>query len=525
MPKNQAVSRPDADQPKSKRQKLTSSQLERKRELDREAQRTIRERTKNHIAHLESLVQQLQGDRGTQVQQLVAQLNESRAEVNRLKDALNSIVKISASVTGTTTVQNPASSLEDDNVKQETSPGPPLARPAARKQSTKQFSVAHTTTTTRRPSLNAPDISARHVFDSDVLVDSDPDPDLEHPTSFPGYDHGNTDNDGDALHDKDNVEELDVVPGADTLPINTQDDQLSVSQMAAQIVENSTLEGRYWYLAGVLLTQILKKQQQGGFVNFADDEDIAIRAVFEGWSSVMERYPLDRGWQWLKELDEAIYFHHFGPAERLMNLRNCRYKFLHQCYPDAGWDKHLPDFYSTRAPQYLEVDPLVEHFPWPAFRKRLMLSPRKFATNKFMESLRRNLHFVWNHDPTALYHKDPFSGQYLYSDLFVKHIMDIKCYSARPEFFVNFPELGRDIPWNRNDHPSPWNTIIQRFSAGSDSSSSTHQPSPIQEDGLDHETTNKDIDIHHDNYAASHDWHLAMTTTSPVSTSFAREIT
>lgn len=518
MPKNHILTDPDVDQPKSKRQKLTSSQLERKRELDREAQRTIRERTKNHIAHLESLVKQLQGEQGTQVQRLVAQLNESRAEVNRLKDALNSIVKISASVTGTATTQSPGQSIDDDHVKQETSPGPP-PNSNKRKRSTQSSDVAGTSVDYHHAEL--PEAQDSH---QGVSYDSARDSRPEELTEPSDYNRHTTYN-GHASRRADDVEEVQISPEGEPSAVTAEEDQLSVSQMAAQIVQNSTLEGRYWYLAGVLLTQILKKQQQeGGYVNFADDEDIAIRAVFEGWSNVMERYPLDRGWQWLKELDEAIYFHHFGPAERLMNLRNCRFKFLHQCYPDAGWNKHLPDFYSTHTPQYFEVDPLVEHFPWPGFRKRLMLSPRKFATNKFMETLRRNLHFVWNHDPKALYQTNPYSGQYVYSDLFIKHIMDIKCYSARPGFFINFPELGRDIPWNRNDHPSPYQTIIHHRSSTSNSTSSTNQPSPTYDEEQDKKLVNRGHGLSGSDYTDTSGWHLTRTT-SPLSMNIAREPT
>lgn len=524
MPRTHALSGQDAEQPKSKRQKLTSSQLERKRELDREAQRTIRERTKNHIAHLESLVQQLQGDQGGQVQRLVTQLNESRAEVNRLKDALNSIVKISTAVTGTSTNQSIHNGSDDENVKQETSPCPPVTQPTSRKRPAKQRTTTETTTNLFTTS--------NHSEREDIQVHDPQDSNSTHKdqTHFSIFDDG-AEHVKPISNEEDMVEELDVasVPNEDLpSPLKANSDNMSVSQMAASIVSNSNLEGRYWYLAGVLLTQILKKQQQGGFVNFSDDEDIAIRAVFEGWSSVLERYPLDRGWQWLKELDETIYFHHFGPAERLMNLRNCRFMFLHQCYPDAGWDKHLPSFYSPRGSErYLEVDPLVQHFPWPGFRKRLMYSPREFATNKFMESLRRNLHFVWNHDPQALYHRDPFSGHYLYSDLFIKHIMDIKCYTARPEFFINFPELGRDIPWNRNDFPSPYNQITHRFSIGSNSTASTSHTSPVQDADADEDVQGRDVDPDSADYSHSHsnDWSLTMTAPSPLSSSFGREIT
>src|ERR1700761_898800 len=41
--------------------KLTESQRERKRAIDREAQRSIRQKTKNYIAHLENLVRIMEG--------------------------------------------------------------------------------------------------------------------------------------------------------------------------------------------------------------------------------------------------------------------------------------------------------------------------------------------------------------------------------------------------------------------------------------------------------------------------------
>lgn len=524
MPRTHALTEKDADQPRSKRQKLTSSQLERKRELDREAQRTIRERTKNHIAHLESLVEQLQGDQGGQVQRLVTQLNESRAEVNRLKDALNSIIKISTSVTGANPDQAINNASGDENVKQETSPVPPVIQQSQRKRSTKQRSATQSNTDQFATSNN----SEREDFHADNQQESDTIHD--HHTHFPHFDH-NTDHAHPGPDEEEilgePIEELVAAPDEEhDASINVNTDNMSVAQMAHSIVSNSKLEGRYWYLAGVLLTQILKKQQQGGFVNFADDEDIAIRAVFEGWSNVLERYPLDRGWQWLKELDETIYFHHFGPAERLMNLRNCRFMFLHQCYPDAGWNKRLPSFYLPHpSEQLLQVDPLVQHFPWPGFRKRLMYSPREFATNKFMDNLRRNLHFVWNHDPGMLYQRDPFSGQYLYSDLFIKHIMDIKCYSARPEFFINFPELGRDIPWNRNDFPSPYNRITHRFSLSSTDTSSTTHASPVQQsEEAEHETQRRDGNMDTTEFPHSHGWSLAINTHGPLSSAFGREL-
>jgi len=76
-----------------KRTKLKGSQLERKRKLDREAQAALRNRTKNRIAHIESLVKAL-GKSDQQDEQLLAQLNDNREQIERLVDTLASIRKL-----------------------------------------------------------------------------------------------------------------------------------------------------------------------------------------------------------------------------------------------------------------------------------------------------------------------------------------------------------------------------------------------------------------------------------------------
>lgn len=458
----------DTAQPKPKRQRLTDSQLERKRELDREAQRTIRERTKNHIAHLEALVQQLQGERGGQVERLVAQLNESRAEVNRLRDALNSIIRISTTVTGAPCITSDGSS-QLDHIKNESS-SPAIADYSTAKDSRTPVSALGQQTDScnqiwRSDPSDGDDV--REQLPANIVDLNSYSPFETKLSSLHSHDVQQNSTDQD---DQETVEEV-------------NNKQLSVSQMAASIVSDTRLEGRYWYLAGVLLSHILKqKGQADSTITFEHDEDIAIRAVFEGWGSVMARYPLDRGWQWLKELDEKVYFNHFGPAERLMHLRNCRFVFLNQLYPDAGWNNNLPAFFAARPSQrYLEHDPLIEHFPWPSFRERLLFSPRQFATNKFMDALRRNFHFVWNYDFNDLYQKNPATGIYHYSDLFTKHIMDMKCYTVHHDFFEKFPRLREDIPWN---NPTPLSMISHRFSIASSSADSTAKRimSPMYED-------------------------------------------
>lgn len=435
-----SASNQDTDVPKPKRQKLTDSQLERKRELDREAQRTIRERTKTHIAHLEGLVKQLQGEPGSEVQRLVAQLNESRTEINRLRDALGSIVK-------TANLVGDASTSTGDRIKEEFSPN-------STDNSIGPISVQPSKQEICEPYHSS--VAINNTFSPATGFYPSPHPPHRLCTMFPTIDQLLAANLRTAEHTEVISTEDESAP-APVAPESDSNSHLSIAQMASSIVGKNKLEGKLWYLAGTLLSHILQTQESCTFVSFRHDEDIAIRAIFEGWSSVMERYPLDRGWQWLKELDERIYFRHLGSAERLMHLRNSRLQFLHQLYPDAGWNHQLPAFFEPRpSQQFLQHDPLVEHFPWPAFRERLLFSPRQFATNKFMEALRRNVHFIWNYDYNDMFHKDATSGLYLYSDRYVKHIMDLRCYSVKSPFFDNFPELKNDIPHN---NPSPFSMI------------------------------------------------------------------
>lgn len=66
---------------------LTAEQLERKRANDREAQRTIRQRTKEHIEHLERRVAELTA-KGEQFDDILRRNAALEAEIARLRNQL-----------------------------------------------------------------------------------------------------------------------------------------------------------------------------------------------------------------------------------------------------------------------------------------------------------------------------------------------------------------------------------------------------------------------------------------------------
>lgn len=68
---------------------------ERKRAIDREAQRSLREKTKTHIAELERTIQILRDqDRNGATASLLSEIDELRAENDRLRDVIESVKSV-----------------------------------------------------------------------------------------------------------------------------------------------------------------------------------------------------------------------------------------------------------------------------------------------------------------------------------------------------------------------------------------------------------------------------------------------
>lgn len=70
-------------------------QRERKRALDRKAQRASREKTRSHIAHLEKMVQILSDKNGsTATSELMEEMNRLHLEIDRLRKIIDSIKSV-----------------------------------------------------------------------------------------------------------------------------------------------------------------------------------------------------------------------------------------------------------------------------------------------------------------------------------------------------------------------------------------------------------------------------------------------
>lgn len=378
----------------------TTSQLQRKRQLDRESQRVSREKTRNRISYLEGLVKSFQENDDDRVQKLLQKIDDQASEIQSLRDVIRGITRL---IDGSTIASGSTDSIPESH-------SPRDNHRSVDGQSNPQTIIEETPCEYMNVPCGSMDIQSAVILPMDDSIF------LEDITLPSIQDH------------------------------NSNQEPHTVAQLAASIAEDRCLDGRLWYLAGGVLSYLLQTHDVESSFSIFDDEDIAIRAVFEGWSAVTEIYDLDSGWQWLRELDERIY-HHLPVHDRLVHLRNTRLIFINQVCPSTITQKQIPSFFAAQSSKpYSQYDPLAEHFPWPGFRRRLSFSPLKFATDKFMDSLRTNVDFLWNQDAHELYTRSPLDGRYQYSNSLVRRTMDIRCYAAKQEFFHAFPELRADIP-------------------------------------------------------------------------------
>lgn len=435
--------------PATSRRTLTKVQLDRKRECDREAQRQIREKTKNRIAHLESLVGTLQAAHqdSSRVNELVDQVNANEKEINRLREIIRGVTKLVRSASVSADHQNEEDNVAFEYPKNSESPhkGTPTHVGCIDDQEPEHaapYELPATTTVSNPMVPSSLETSQEGDVDSPAsdsqkraVVDLPFEQQLQEPPQFLAVDG--------ATH----IES--ASPGRELQIFEQSPEQVAITHkintIAKQIIHDRTLDGRLWYLAGSLLSFILTMPQKYQ-TPMEYEEDIPVRAVLHGWGAVAAQYYLDPGWVWLRHLDEELYSL-LGVPDRLACMRVMRMQYQAQVRPHLASALPLPNFMEARPVQkFLEHDPLVEHFVWPGLREHILFGPRKYATTKFMDNFRNHTRFLWQHNPEDTFVRDKVTGLYSYSPDFAERQADLRSWSMRPDFFSSFPELRQDIP-------------------------------------------------------------------------------
>lgn len=282
--------------------KLTPSQRERKRAIDREAQRSIRIKTKNYIAHLENLVKVMEQSDTTspdgensRTRELMTQLKQSQDEVRSLREAMLGIQRTLSNVLGD------AGILNSDLLAQ---------RQSSYSASPPSATEAQITTAANEPSNNSSKSYTSH-------------------TQAPPRTQRNS--------SSTSVPVIALQPNTSRQPNPNLIDPSRFTPLRPR------REAELFYHAEFHLNRVYAAGQSAiGDTTF--DEDIPVRAVIEGWASVEESYDLDICWQAIREVDQFVWAN-CGIVERMAIIRYMRTKILYQVRSRAAAPlPPMPDF-------------------------------------------------------------------------------------------------------------------------------------------------------------------------------------
>ncbi|KAL4804140.1 hypothetical protein BDV18DRAFT_35846 [Aspergillus unguis] len=175
------------------------------------------------------------------------------------------------------------------------------------------------------------------------------------------------------------------------------------------------------------------------------DSDIAIRAVVHGWDVVSHLYALDPAWAMLRTADETVW-RTCGTIERLSILRVVSLTLRYLADPSESNVAHLPRFMRQRPSQNRIIHkPLIDFIVWPSLRERLILFPHQHCSEKFWSMFWSCFRFTWPYHLQDTFVHPGQAGLYRFSDAFNKSFYDLQNWCMTPDFFREFPDLEADV--------------------------------------------------------------------------------
>ena len=440
---------PVSDEPAPKRPKrtlkLTTSQRERKRAIDREAQRSIRLKTKNYIAHLENLVSIMENGGSTaginhdgkavdaksvpeneneRARDLLSQLRQSEEEIVRLKDMLSGVQRL---------INQTGIAIDESELQWLTLSASYNADSVTR--------ARHSFQAGAQDSLESCASVYSHSSDSSTVAElafrpQDP--------QNPGEAFAAVYNSGALGSQPYILQKQDVYNGTRMLSAPTARPERPTSEPA------DAPHGRDEADLFCLLDREINRVLAGGHQSFTNqplDEDIVVRAVLHGWSDVQDEYLLDKGWQALRCIDQAI-FREYGVVERMAILSMMRLKLLHQTNTNPQYLEPLPSFLE-RTPredaEALKANPVIEIFVWPGLRACLCQNKR-YINHKVADVFKRSFKFVWPFNTSDAYAKDYSTQLYSITPMFKQRQWDLRSWAMRRDFFAHASDLSGLIP-------------------------------------------------------------------------------
>ncbi|KAK1954597.1 hypothetical protein LY78DRAFT_648927 [Colletotrichum sublineola] len=425
---------PPSDQPGKVLSEKELARKIRKRELDRRAQRQSRARTRNRLAELEAQVKELRKDDSTRLSTCMEHLATITRERDSLIDAFKAIEQAISNhvlpIRQTPRASLPfptgqSRSLSDPRVEM-------LTRP-----------TLHSCSTPISLPPETPSATGAHIFhgsscgDEFGLVGTMPNEfsAFSAPISTPdSQDFIKELEDDDEDEDPDNVSFI--------VPPSESPCECAVTPTLAG---SAPSKANIWRTINQVLTKRHHVPKEAQADETADDEDVPVRVLLEGWDVVAKSRPLSKLWKKLRRIDEMVFFN-CPLTVRLAVLLVMHVLLKYDSYPTPEQYAKVPAWFLRRPSQKIPHSYGIDFIVWPGLRERFVFGQHAYCKNQFWELLAHYLHVLWPFEFRDTYRKSVVTGQYQISPMFEQRVMDINAWTMDRDFIEQFPELIADMP-------------------------------------------------------------------------------
>ncbi|KAH7233619.1 hypothetical protein BKA59DRAFT_319779 [Fusarium tricinctum] len=411
-----------------------------KRELDRKAQRLARERTKSRIAQLENMVDNLrQNDSNSHIATLMDQLGQVTKERDNLLQVLDSLGSTIRRHIGDSSTNEPASDASESSPHNSRGPTHPTMGERIVPIATRAVSETSGSTLLELPI--GPPQSDPFAYDSWTYSAST----NQYPTTL-AYDNTMLPPEASYMPIQpflpemapNTPEEADVIIPKSPVPCHCSNPTSCTSAF-------HSANPNIWRAVNEILQKPTRLSEEELAIEVYDGEDIAVRAVLDGWDSVENEGRMTPTWRKLRSADE-LCFSRCADTERLAVMRICHLLLTYHGDPTLARRETLPRWYWNRPSQALPHSYGIDFFVWPGLRERLIFSQHHYCTNTFWDLLQSNLKILWQDGFQDTFYHNTRTGKYQISPLFEQRIRDINSWTMSTDFFTRFPELNQDIP-------------------------------------------------------------------------------
>ncbi|KAH7140240.1 hypothetical protein B0J13DRAFT_557400 [Dactylonectria estremocensis] len=443
----------DHEPPANEASSKSEKQRIRKRELDRRAQRTARVKTKNRIAYLEGVVETFRGqDAAGANASLMAQLEGVSAERDGLRRFLQSL---DDSIRSHLAGDSDAVSLNPPNRPKDQGSGNPDLKDQSTENSnasvkaTRETPLSHATQPLPDPSsITVPADADMSLLDFGSEMDYSIDGSINFNLSAARAQKA-------AANIVPAVEQLASSPDTDDqttvcapviIPVNSSAPSTCScsSSRTRRLLDGTEVSFNIWRAANQVLNKPAKLLDENSDCDSISD-DIIVRAILEGWDSVLKGRRLSPIWEKVRQLDE-LGFMACSQVERFGILWIVHLLMPSQHDAKTARSTTLPLWYKKPFSTHGRHPPAVEYLPWPGVRESFIQSHHRYCQNTFWHLFKEHVRIIWPFEFRDCFTQDANQGRYRISSVFEQTIRNSRSWTMERDFFGSFPELHQEIP-------------------------------------------------------------------------------